>query len=127
MRHVQRQPLTERDILRKILEIVRDQKQYHKSSLTLIREHISPSDIAIFERTIHQYESQERTFEIKFAMLTKRAGFLKKIYFLAIYFFCTLLSCNLFCYISVILFLVLYSIVISILVIFFSSYNRSIF
>ena len=59
MRPVPRRPPTERDILRKILEIVRDQKQHHKSSLTLIIEHISPSDIAQFERTIRHYESVE--------------------------------------------------------------------
>ena len=75
MRPVRRRPPTERDILRKILKIVRDEKQHYKSSLTLIREYISPSDIAHFERTIRQYESQERTFEIKFAMLTRKAGF----------------------------------------------------
>ena len=68
-------PRTKREILRQILQILRDQKRYYKSSLELIREHISPTDIAIFERTIRQYESQERTFEIKFAMLTRRADF----------------------------------------------------
>ena len=62
MRPGPRRPPTERDILRKILKIIRDEKQHYKSSLTLIREYISPADIAIFERKIHQYESQERTF-----------------------------------------------------------------
>ena len=70
MRPVPRRPPTERDILHKILKIVRDEKQHYKSSLTLIKEYISSSDIAQFERAIRQYESQERTFEIKFAMLT---------------------------------------------------------
>ena len=68
-------PRTKRDILPQILQIVREQKQYYKSSLELIKEHISPSDIIIFERSIRHWESQERLFEIKFAMLTMRAGF----------------------------------------------------
>ena len=74
MRPVRRRPPTERDILRNILKIVREEKQRYKSSLTLIREYISPSAIAQFERTIRHWESQERTFEIKFAMLTRRTG-----------------------------------------------------
>ena len=74
-RSVQPRPPTKRDILRQILQIVREQKQYYKSSLELIKEHISPSDITVFERSIRHWESQERIFEIKFAMLTRRAGF----------------------------------------------------
>ena len=68
-------PRTKRDILHQILQIVREQKRYYKSSLELIKEHISPSDITIFERRIRYWESQERTFEIKFAILTRKAGF----------------------------------------------------
>ena len=68
-------PPIKRDILCQILQIVREQKQYDKSSLELIKEHISPSDITTFERSIRHWESQERIFEIKFAMLTRRAGF----------------------------------------------------
>ena len=68
-------PPTKRDILRQILQIVREQKRYYKSSLELIKEHISPSDITVFERRIRHCESQERLFEIKFVILTRRAGF----------------------------------------------------
>ena len=75
MRPVPRRTPIERDILRKILKIIRDEKQHYKSSLTLIREYISPSAIAQFERTIRHWESQERTFEIKFVMLTRTTGF----------------------------------------------------
>ena len=68
-------PRKKRDILRQILQIVREQKRYYKSSLELIKEYISPSDITVFERRIRYWESQERIFEIKFAMLTRRTGF----------------------------------------------------
>ena len=71
----QPRPPTKRDILHQILYIVREQKQCYKSSLELIKEHISPSDITVFERCIHHWESQERIFEIKFAMLARRTGY----------------------------------------------------
>ena len=72
-------PATEREILRLILQIAREEKHYYKSSLEMIREHISPVAIATFERRIRGFESQEWTFEIKFAMLTRKADFLKKL------------------------------------------------
>ena len=72
---VQPRPRTKRDILREILQIVREQKRYYKSTIELLKEHISPSEITVFERSLRHWESEERIFEIKFAMLTRRAGF----------------------------------------------------
>ena len=68
-------PATEREILQLIFQIVREEKYYYKSSLEIIREHISPAAIATFERRIRGFESQERNFEIKFAMLIRKVGF----------------------------------------------------
>ena len=50
---------TEREILCLILQIVREEKYYYKSSLEMIKTHISPSTIATFERRIRRFESQE--------------------------------------------------------------------